>query len=127
MKTNGFRPISNHPTHLSSNRLSMKLEKTPFATHFQTAIESSSHKLSVSKHAQLRLDQRNIQIDAETWGKIEEKVQEAKKMGITDSLVVLEDAALVISTKNNTVITAMDRNESSTHIFSNINGTILLN
>ena len=127
MKTNGFRPISNLPTQLvSSKQLQKKNDKKIFA-HFQTAVHVHSNKLTISKHAQMRLDQRNIQIEETTWTRIEAKVQEAKKMGITDSLVVLDNAALVVSTKNNTVITAMDRAESASHIFSNINGTILLN
>jgi flagellar operon protein len=53
-------------------------------------------------------------------------VQEARKMGVNDSLVLLTDAALIISAKNNTVITAMGREEASSQIFTNINGTILM-
>ena len=70
--------------------------------------------------------QRNIDIDAVTWSKIESKIQQAKKMGVTDSLVLTDNAALVVSAKNNTVITAMDRAEASSQIFTNINGTILI-
>ncbi|HET7657976.1 MAG TPA: flagellar protein, partial [Bacillales bacterium] len=54
------------------------------------------------------------------------KVLQARQKGITDSLVVTKNAALVVSAKNNTVVTAMDRKEASTHIFTNINGTILM-
>ncbi|KMY49453.1 TIGR02530 family flagellar biosynthesis protein [Peribacillus loiseleuriae] len=127
MKMNGFRPISNLPTQLVSSKQSQnKNEKSSFAAHFHTAIQTNSSKLSISKHAQMRLDQRSIQINETTWTKIEEKIQEAKKIGITDSLVVLENAALVVNTKNNIVITAMDRAESASHIFTNINGTILV-
>jgi flagellar operon protein len=82
--------------------------------------------LKVSKHAQLRLTERNIAIDANTWKSIEAKVSEAKQKGVNDSLVVTNEAALVISTKNNTVITAMNRNEAASQIFTNINGTILM-
>ncbi|MGX2959264.1 TIGR02530 family flagellar biosynthesis protein [Peribacillus sp. JNUCC 23] len=127
MKMNGFRPISNLPTQLASSKQPQnKNEKTGFSAHFHTAVHTKSRNLSISKHAQMRLDQRNIHIDETTWTKIEEKVQEAKKIGITESLVVLENAALVVNTKNNIVITAMDRNESASHIFTNINGTILI-
>ena len=34
-------------------------------------------------------------------------------MGVNESLVLLKDAALIVSAKNNTVITAMDRNEAA--------------
>ena len=83
-------------------------------------------KLTISKHAKERMVQRNIQISEDRWAHIEEKIREAGKMGVNDSLVLLQDAALIVSAKNNTVITAMGREEASTHIFTNINGTILL-
>ena len=82
--------------------------------------------LKISKHAEKRLNERNIKIDQELWNKIEQKVNEAKGKGVSDSLVVTEQAALIVSAKNNTVITAMDRQEASSQIFTNINGTILI-
>ena len=97
-----------------------------FATHFQTALQQPQGKLTVSKHAQERLLQRGIHINEAHWKQISEKVLEARKKGVNESLVLLKDAALIVSAKNNTVITAMDRDEARTQIFTNINGTILL-
>ncbi|MFP3720950.1 TIGR02530 family flagellar biosynthesis protein [Niallia circulans] len=99
---------------------------TSFSTHLQQSI-SSLNTLNISKHANERLQQRGIKIDAAKWKAIEEKVTEAKKMGIKESLVLLNNAALIVSAKNNTVITAMDREEVTDHIFTNINGTIIMN
>ena len=82
--------------------------------------------LKISKHAEKRLSERNIKIDQELWNKIEQKVNEAKSKGVSDSLVVTDQAALIVSAKNNTVITAMDRQEATSQIFTNINGTILI-
>jgi flagellar operon protein len=123
-----FRPISTHPIPLPSKKLSSnkQVNQHAFAQHLQNAVSDKANQLVISKHAQLRLAQRNIEINDDTWSRIEEKVQEAKKMGVKDSLVILHDAALVVSAKNNTVITAMDRDEASSQIFTNINGTIIL-
>ncbi|AOH54291.1 TIGR02530 family flagellar biosynthesis protein [Peribacillus muralis] len=96
-----------------------------FQHHFQAAV-SPTEKLTISKHAQMRMNERNIQIAPQTWGKIEGKANEAKKMGVTESLIITDNAALIISTKNNKVITVMDRDEASSQIFTNINGTIIL-
>ncbi|MRH42264.1 flagellar protein [Aquibacillus halophilus] len=82
--------------------------------------------LKVSKHASDRLAQRNITINDALWKKISEKVVEANQKGITDSLVVTNEAALLVSAKNSTVVTAMNRTEASSRIFTNINGTILI-
>jgi flagellar operon protein len=83
-------------------------------------------ELKVSKHAQKRLEDRGISIDDSQWSEISVKIKEAKAKGVHDSLVVLRDAALVVSAKNNTVITALDRDEAKTQIFTNINGTIII-
>lgn len=124
MEKTVFRPLSNSSIQLTNTRLKPQIQQG-FAKHLQNAVQTKEG-LSISKHAQKRLSQRNIDIDPMTWAKIEAKVKEAKKMGVTDSLVITTDAALVISAKNNTVITAMGRDEASSQIFTNINGTILM-
>ncbi|WP_409305428.1 TIGR02530 family flagellar biosynthesis protein [Peribacillus sp. SCS-155] len=128
MEKSVFRPISTHPIPLPSKKVSanQQTSKQGFAQHLRTAVDEKASKLVISKHAQLRLSQRNIEINDNTWSRIEKKVSEAKKMGVKDSLVILHDAALVVSAKNHTVITAMDRNEAASQIFTNINGTIIL-
>ncbi|WLR52343.1 TIGR02530 family flagellar biosynthesis protein [Bacillus tianshenii] len=82
--------------------------------------------LKVSKHAKQRLAERNITINEAQWNKISERVSEAKRKGVRDALVLTADSALVVSAKNHTVITAMDRQEAASQIFTNINGTILM-
>ncbi|WP_368976421.1 TIGR02530 family flagellar biosynthesis protein [Caldifermentibacillus hisashii] len=98
---------------------------TNFADHLQAAIKNDTN-LTISKHAKTRLEQRNIEISSEDWKKISEKVTEVKQMGVNESLVLLDHAALIVSAKNQTVITAMDRSETNSKIFTNINGTIII-
>lgn len=89
-------------------------------------ILTEQQKLKVSKHASDRMKERNIDIPEKLWQTIGEKVQEARQKGITDSLVILNDATLLVSAKNNTVVTALDRQEADNRIFTNIDGTILI-
>jgi len=60
------------------------------------------------------------------WEEIGRKVDEAKRKGVNDSLVLLKNAALIVSAKNSTVVTVMDRQEAGRQIFTNIDGTILM-
>lgn len=83
-------------------------------------------QLTVSKHAQKRLEDRNITITEASWNKISEKVKEASRKGIKDSLVIMKNVTLVVNAPNQTVITALDRNESTSQIFTNINGAIVI-
>lgn len=122
-----FRPITSHPITLpKSKKQSVPVSGQGFSQQFQQAVESKNRNLNISKHAQIRMAQRNIDIDSATWLKIESKIQQAKKMGVTESLVLTDTLALVVSTINNTVITAMNRQEATNQIFTNINGTILI-
>jgi flagellar operon protein len=98
---------------------------TSFKEIFQDHLKNTN-ELKISKHAEKRLHDRGIIIDQQKWSQISLKVQEAKAKGVHESLVVLRDAALVVSARNNTVITALDRDEAKTQIFTNINGTILI-
>ncbi|MBY6036088.1 flagellar protein [Fictibacillus nanhaiensis] len=82
--------------------------------------------LTISKHAQKRLDDRNIKITDSSWNKISEKVKEAGTKGVKDSLVILRDVTLVVNAPNQTVITALGRNEADSKIFTNINGAIVI-
>lgn len=126
MEHSQFRPVRTPfvPTNTVQKSQAKLTNKNTFADQLQTALQTNN-KLTISKHAQQRLNQRNIQISPDNWAKIEQKVSEAKKMGVTDSLVLLPNAALIVSAKNQTVITALDREEASSQIFTNINGTIV--
>ena len=101
-------------------------QKKAVQQSFQTILENQKAELKVSKHAQKRLDERNIQISPSHWNEIHEKMLEAKQKGVTDSVIVTKDAVLVASTKNHTIITALDKNNHSDQLITNINGTIIL-
>ena len=122
-----FRPIQSLPVSRSHQKSikSNQASQTPFSFQLQSAIQSNS-RITLSKHAKERLAQRGLEISQERWTKIEDKVRQAKAKGVNDSLVLLKDAALIVSAKNNTVITAMGRQEAADQIFTNINGTIVL-
>jgi flagellar operon protein len=94
-----------------------------FKALFNKELESA---LTISKHAQKRLEDRNIKITDTTWNKVCEKVKEASMKGVKDSLVILRDVTLVVNAPNQTVITALGRNESASQIFTNINGAIVI-
>ncbi len=126
MKNISFNPVSlqslssRHP-----ERTKQVKQAVNFSDHLEQAVRDS-RKLTLSKHASERLAERGICINESKWSQIEAKVLEAKRMGVKESLVLLHDAALIVSGKNNTVITAMNRQEATAQIFTNINGAIIL-
>lgn len=118
--------IQHVPFHPAIHKTSTKVAQSPaksFIDHLKTA---SAETLKVSKHASERMQERNIEISEEQWQNLQEKVFEAQQKGIKQPLVLMDQAALIVSAKNSTIITALDRQEAKSQIFTNIDGTIVL-
>lgn len=79
-----------------------------------------------SQHAISRLQSRNIQLNATDLQKINAAVEKAEQKGAKESLMVLDNIALVVSVKNKTVITAMDGASMKDNVFTNIDSAIIL-
>lgn len=78
-----------------------------------------------SKHASVRLDDRNIELSSEQLSRLNEGAQKANAKGINESLVLVDEIAFIVNIKNNTVITAMDQNEAKENVFTNIDGAVI--
>ncbi|NJP36348.1 TIGR02530 family flagellar biosynthesis protein [Alkalicoccus luteus] len=100
--------------------------KQSSSADFKQALQKAESGIQLSKHAAKRMQERDISISSETWRTMDQKLSEAEQKGVTDSVVITADAALVVNTASRTVITAVERGESTGSIFSNINGTIIL-
>nr|WP_156647192.1 TIGR02530 family flagellar biosynthesis protein [Lentibacillus sp. JNUCC-1] len=98
----------------------------PKTTQFKDVL-SDQLDLKISKHAEERMKERQINLSDHEWQLMTDKMKEAKQKGVTDSLVLTKDAALIVSNKNNTVVTVMNKEEASSKLITNINGAILLN
>jgi flagellar operon protein len=77
-----------------------------------------------SKHAAIRLNDRNINLTGEQMERVADGICKANDKGIRDSLVLVDDVALVVNVKSRTVITAI--NQAPENIFSNIDGAVIV-
>jgi len=117
------QPIVSSRSKRSSHKQSGS--EASFKQLFQSELQSHTH-LKMSKHAENRLQERGISIRPETWLKIANGLEQARNKGVTDALVITNETAMVVNTKTNIVITAIDRQTSNRQIFTNINGTIVI-
>ncbi|MBX8946181.1 MULTISPECIES: TIGR02530 family flagellar biosynthesis protein [Lysinibacillus] len=111
-----------HPSIRSTQPKPINTQQS-FKAHLQ---EASKQELKVSKHANERIIERKINITEQEWQVVSDKVFEAHSKGVKQPLVLMDQAALIVSAKNATVITAMDRTEAKQQLFTNIDGTIVL-
>jgi len=73
-----------------------------------------------SGHALERLKSRGISLSGAELNKLEGAVASVAAKGGKESLIMVGNAALVVSIKNRTVITAFDRQNLEGNVFTNI-------
>ncbi len=86
----------------------------------------ASPNLKFSTHAIERMRSRGISFEPQTMKSIEGAVRKAAAKGSKDTLVLAGDNALIVSVKNNTVVTVMDRAAMKENVFTNIDSTVVL-
>ncbi len=87
---------------------------------------NEENKVQFSKHAEMRLSMRSINLTNEQMNRIEEGVNLAKEKGIKDSLVLIDNLALVVNTSNKIVITAMAKENEKENVFTKIDGAVIV-
>ncbi len=81
--------------------------------------------LHFSNHAISRLQKRNIDITPADLQRINSAVEKASSKGSRDSLVLIDDLALVISVASKTVVTAMDKASMKDQVVTNIDSAVI--
>lgn len=83
-------------------------------------------ELKFTKHADARLEQREIRLTDEQMIRLEEGTKKAFNKGIKESLVLVDNLAFIVNTDKKTVITAIDQNSSDDNIYTNIDGAVVM-
>ncbi len=94
-----------------------------FENILQQAIDKTA-AVKFSKHAEMRMQARNIDLTQTQKDKINNAVSMAQQKGVKDSLVILDNMAFVVNVPSKTVITAVNNNELKENVFTNIDGAI---
>ena len=87
---------------------------------------TGSFELKFSKHAAMRLSDRNISLSDEQNERLQNGVYKANEKGIRESLVLMDSLAFIVNVPNKTVVTAMNQAESEENIFTNIDGAVIV-
>jgi flagellar operon protein len=88
--------------------------------------KQSKQALSFSKHANQRTEARNINITEHDLNRLENACDQAGAKGIKDALVVMDNSAFIINTPSRVVVTALDKNEMKSNVFTNIDGAVFM-
>lgn len=96
-----------------------------FEKIFQRQLESAKN-LTFSKHAKLRMVERNINLTESQLNRLNEAVQKAEAKGVKDTLVLMDQMAFIVSVNNSTVVTAMSGSDIQGNVFTQIDGAVIV-
>lgn len=121
-------PIQNNRIHeLVQGRVETpKPSQTPNAVDGADFSSLLQDRLKVSNHAKTRLSSRDLQLDGDKWQRVMDGVEKAAAKGAKESLVMVDDVALVVSVRNRTVITAVGQDQLKDNVFTNIDSAIIV-
>jgi len=120
-----YFPNPVQPVGKTSQPAGSKPQKPVGETTFSKVLDQTQG-VKFSQHAQDRLKARNISFSNDQLQQLEGAVNSVAQKGGKDSLVMMGDAALVVSVKNRTVVTAMDRSQMKGNVFTNIDSAVVI-
>jgi flagellar operon protein len=86
---------------------------------------ATSSPVQFSRHALQRLERRGIAVDGPVQQRLDDGVQRAAGKGAREAVVFVDGTAFVVSVRNRTVITAVDRDHMRDHVFTNIDSAVI--
>lgn len=129
---NNFSSIEQIAGQYLSNQRNIPINTKTEGLSFDAVLEQTKKRaeqisdLKFSKHADLRLAQRNISLSEEQLQRLNEGAKRASEKGINESLVIMDDLTFIVNVKNSTVVTAMDMESSKENVFTNIDGAVII-
>ncbi len=94
-----------------------------FSSLLKEKIEEKS-EIKFSKHAEMRLKMRSINLSESQKAKIASALDKAREKGIRDSLIIVDNMAFIANVKNRTIVTAVQNGELEENVFTNIDGAV---
>ena len=94
---------------------------------FQQILDQQiTSKISFSKHAAYRTEERSIEIGQSDLVKLGNACEKASEKGIKDALIVMNDSAFIVNTPNRVVVTVVDKQDMTDNVFTNIDGALFI-
>lgn len=100
--------------------------KLPQANAPSFDAELNKAEVQFSKHAEKRLQTRNIELTGSERAKLQDAVSSLEKKGARDSLVLMGELAFIVNVPSKTVVTALSKDQMKEQVFTNIDSTILV-
>ena len=101
------------------------VKTVPVGPSFGDVLREKTHGVEFSGHAIQRVQRRGIEMGESTLARLTEGVDRAAGKGARESVIFVDQTAFVVSVRNRTVITAVDRDHMKDHVFTNIDSAVI--
>ena len=117
--------IPHNPGSTAAGRSNQSLSRNVDQGLFKEALQKELG-VKFSQHALQRIQSRDIRMGPAELDKLNNAVEKAAQKGAKESLILMNNLALVVSIKNKTVITAMDGASMKENVFTNIDSAVII-
>ena len=100
-------------------------ERGPAGSSFGDALAKASDGLQLSKHARKRIERRDLDLDPARMTRLNSAISRAAEKGSRNSVVMLDDLAVVVNVRERTVVTAMNTVGGRERVFTNIDSVVI--
>ena len=97
----------------------------PTGPSFGDVLRQKTQGVEFSGHAIQRVQRRGIEVGESQLARLKEGVDRAAGKGARESVIFVDGTAFVVSVRNRTVITAVDRDHMKDHVFTNIDSAVI--
>ena len=81
--------------------------------------------LSPSKHAEQRMVKEDICLNSQQQARLERAVSRVEEKGGRQSLVLLDDLAVIVNVRDRTMVTVVSGDRRQDGVFTNIDSTVI--
>ena len=81
--------------------------------------------MQFSNHAQKRIDRRDLDIDPQRLDRLNSAISRAAEKGARNSVVMLDDLAVVVDIRDRKVVTAINAEAGKERVFTNIDSVVI--
>ena len=95
-----------------------------FKQVLNVTVAAKDTDIKFSSHAEKRLASRDIELTPEIMQRLKDALLKAKEKGSNETLMIFDNFSLIVSVKNSTVITAVDKTGMKENVFTNIDSAV---
>lgn len=92
---------------------------------FREALNGASQGVQFSNHAQKRIDRRDLDLDPQRLDRLNSAISRAAEKGARNSVVMLDDLAVVVDIRDRRVVTAINAEAGKERVFTNIDSVVI--